>query len=254
MTIEFSPQAAKCRQLEAMLPPYVDGEAPSAVHAAVEAHLAGCAGCREAVAMQREVRALLVSRRARLAEPAPAGLDAEVRRVVAARDARTTPAWSRLSAFAAAAAVVLAVTGGFSWATGQSSVLLAAQLTLDHLKCFVIDGDEHDHPMTPAAAQVEFHEEFGMDVRLPVPPAASAAKLVSVRQCLYGEGWIAHALYRVDGEAVSLFVLRDHASAPADIEAFGRHAEVISRGATTYVLVAPARLSGVAGAVGLEAE
>jgi hypothetical protein len=133
-------------------------------------------------------------------------------------------------------------------------VLLAAQLTLDHLKCFVIDGDEHDHPMTAASARVEFHDAFGMDVRLPVPPADSTAKLVSVRQCLYGEGWVAHALYRVEGEAVSLFVLRDRESAPADVEAFGRHAEVISRGDTTYVLVAPARLSGVAGAVGLEAE
>ncbi len=254
MTLEFSPQASDCRQMEALLPPYVDGEAAPANRAAVEAHLAGCAACREAVSMQREVRTLLVSRRARLAEPAPAGLAAEVRRVVATQQARTTPSWSRVSAFAAAAAVVLAVTGAFSWATGQSSVLLAAQLTLDHLKCFVIDGDEHDHPMTAAAGQVEFHEQFGMDVRLPVPPAASAAKLVSVRQCLYGEGWVAHALYRVDGEAVSLFVLRDHASAPADVEAFGRHAEVISRGDTTYVLVAPARLSGVAGAVGLEAE
>lgn len=254
MTLEFSPHASDCRQMEALLPPYVDGEATAAVRARVDAHLAGCASCKESLAMQREVRALLVSRRVRLAEPMPAGLDADVRRVVAAGQPRVTPAWPRLSAFAAAAAVVLAVSGLFSVATGQSSVLLAAQLTLDHLKCFVIDGDEHDHPMTPAAGQAEFHQQFGMDVRLPVPPEASAAKLVSVRQCLYGEGWIAHALYRVDGEAVSVFVLRNHESAPADIEAFGRHAEVISRGATTYVLVAPARLSGVAGAVGLEAE
>jgi hypothetical protein len=146
------------------------------------------------------------------------------------------------------------VTGAFSWATGRSSVLLAAQLTLDHLKCFVIDGDDHDHPMTTDAAQVTFHEQFGMDVRLPVPPAASAARLVSVRQCLYGEGWIAHALYRVDGEAVSLFVMDRGAASPAAIDAFGRHAEVLTRGATTYVLVAPARLSKVAAAVGLEAE
>ena len=93
-----------------------------------------------------------------------------------------------------------------------------------------------------------------MDVRLPVPPAGSHAKLVSVRECLYGEGWVAHAMYRVDGEAVSLFVLRGRSASPADIEAFGRQAAVVTKGDSTYVLVAPARLSGVADAVGLEAE
>jgi len=252
MTLEFVPH--DCRQMEALLPPYVDGEATQALRATVESHLSRCAACRESVEAQRQVRTLLVSRRTTLAEPAPFGLAADVRRVVDARRARPAPAWSRLSAFAAAAAVVVAVIGTFSWATGRSSVLLAAQLTLDHLKCFVIDGDEHDHPMTAAAAQVEFHEAFGMDVRLPEPPAGSPARLVSVRQCLYGEGWIAHALYRVDGEPVSLFVLRGEQASPADVEAFGRHAAVISRGGTTYVVVAPARLSGVAGAVGLGAE
>lgn len=254
MTLEFSPQASDCRQMEALLPPFVDGDATPAVRATVEAHLSRCAACRQAVAAQREVRALLVSRRATLGEPAPFGLAADVRRVVAAQQARPLPAWPRVSAFAAAAAFVLAVMGGFSWATGRSSVLLAAQLTLDHLKCFVIDGDDHDHPMSADAAQATFHAQFGMDVRLPVPPAATTARLVSVRQCLYGEGWIAHVLYRVDGEAVSLFVLDHRSASPAAIEAFGRHAEVITRGATTYVLVAPARLSRVAAAVGLEAE
>jgi anti-sigma factor RsiW len=254
MTLEFPTQAAGCRQMEALLPPFVDGEALPSVRAEVEAHLAVCAACREAAEAQRVVRALLVSRRARLTEPAPDGLADNVRRVVAAEQTRTTPAWSRLSTFAAAAAVVLAVTGALSWATGRSSVLLAAQLTLDHLKCFVIDGDDHDHPMTPAAAQAHFHQDYGMDVRLPVPPEGSHAKLVSVRECLYGEGWIAHALYRVDGEAVSLFVMRGRNASPADIDAFGRHAAVVTRGDSTYVLIAPARLSGVADAVGLEAE
>ncbi len=254
MTLQFPTQPSDCRQMEAMLPPFVDGEATPSVAAVVEAHLTRCAACREAVTAQREVRALLVSRRAQLAGAAPAGLADDIRRVVASQQASTRPVWSRVSAFAAAAAIVLAIAGAFSWATARSSVLLAAQLTLDHLKCFVIDGDDHDHPMTAAAAQARFHDEFGMDALLPVPPASGGAKLVSVRRCLYGEGWIAHALYRVDGAAVSLFVLNDQPQAAADIEAFGRHAEVISVGATTYVLVAPARLSGVAWSMGLEAE
>lgn len=238
--------------MEAMLPPFVDGEASAATIAVVEAHLARCAECRHAAAAQREVRALLVSRRAGLTEVAPEQLAAEVRRAVAAPP---IPVYRpRLSAFAAAAAVVLAVMGGFSWATGRSSVLLAAQLTLDHLKCFVIDGDDHDHPLSPAAGQVTFHEHYGMNVHLPVPPDAEVARLVSVRQCLYGAGWVAHALYRVNGDAVSVFVLRDGTVAPAEVHAFGRHAEIVTRGDTTYVVVAPARLSAVAHTLGIEAE
>jgi hypothetical protein len=40
----------------------------------------------------------------------------------------------------------------------------------------------------------------------------------------------------------------------AAVDAFGRHAQVITRGATTYVLVAPNGVPQVAGALGLEAE
>lgn len=252
MTLEFRRPAPDCRQMEALLPPFVDDEAPPAVRSAVEAHLARCSVCREAAAAQREIRVLLVSRRAHLADTVPVRLAADVRRAVAS--APTPATWTRLSAFAAAAVLVVAAVGTLSWATGRSSVLLAAQLTLDHIKCFVIDGADHDHPMSPDAGQAAFHQQFDMDVRLPVPPAASTAHLVSVRQCLYGDGWVAHALYRIDGEAVSVFVLRDRALSPADVRAFGRHAEVLSRGHSTYVIVAPARLSNVAGAVGLEAE
>jgi hypothetical protein len=251
MTLHFPSPESDCRQLEALLPPYVDGEATPAVRYTVERHLASCEGCRAAVAAQREVRALLVSRRARLSEPAPAALAAEVRRAALAAEAPTRP--RRLSALAAAAALVVAVVGGFSWATGHSSVLLAAQLTLDHLKCFVIDGDDHDHPLSAADGQVRFQHDFGMDVRLPETTPGGRARLVSVRQCLYGDGWIAHALYRVDGQPVSLFVI-DGAHDAASVAAFGRQAEVVERHGRTFVVVAPAGLAQVAGALGLEAE
>lgn len=249
MTLSFP--RPDCRQMEALLPPYVDGEAGPDERAAVDAHLAQCAACRDDVEAQRAVRALLVSRRASLVEPAPPALAADLRR---AADTRLLPsAGPRWSALAAAAVVVLAVTGGLSWATGQSSVLLAAQLTLDHLKCFVIDGADTPHGYSPAEGQARFHDQFGMDVRLPATAADGRAKLVSVRQCLYGEGWIAHALYRVDGEAVSVFVM-DGAHASSSVEAFGRHTEVVQHDGRAYAIVAPASVGHVAAALGLEAE
>jgi anti-sigma factor RsiW len=256
MTVQFPSTPIDCRQIEAILPPFVDGEAGAADAAVIHAHLARCAACRKVVEEQKGVRALLSSRRASLREAAPAGLESAVRQLTAAPSPVTaTGAWSRrFSPLAAAAAVVLALFGGLYWGTGQSSVLLAAQLTLDHIKCFMIDGDAHAHAMTSDVAQVRLHESHGMDVKLPTPPSADAASLVSIRSCLYGEGWVAHVLYRVEGQPVSMFVMPGQQSAPADVSAFGRHTQVLTRQGVTYVLVAPARLTGVAAALGLEGE
>jgi anti-sigma factor RsiW len=259
MTLRFPTHAHDCRQIEALLPPFVDGLGPPATRAAVEAHLERCAACRRAAEAQRAVRALLVSRRAALADIAPDDLADEVRQALATQtpvtQAPPRPAWSRVPAFAAAAAVVIAVTGGFVWATGRSAVLLAAQLTLDHLKCFVIDGDDTLHDLDPEAAAAQFARDRGIEVHLPAAPAETGrGRLVALRQCLYGDGWIAHALYRVDHQPVSMFVIPSGRVPAAQIEAFGRHAEVVVRDATTYVLVAPPGLAEVAAAIGLEAE
>lgn len=251
MTVPFQPVRPECRQTEALLPPYVDGDAGPAARAEVDAHLATCPACRALAVAQREVRVLLVSRRRSLVDPAPEGLSTDVRRV--AQTAIADTARLRWTAVAAAAGVVLAVSGGAVWATGQSSVLLAAQLTLDHLKCFVIDGDDRADGLTPADGQAHFHDDFGMDVTLPTPSGDGRAKLVSVRQCLYGQGWVAHALYRVDGGEVSLFVLSGRHRDGA-LDAFGRHADVIARGDRTFVVVAPSGVPQVAQALGLGAE
>jgi hypothetical protein len=71
---------------------------------------------------------------------------------------------------------------------------------------------------------------------------------------VYAEGIVAHVLYRIAGEPVSMFVLPDRVAETADIDAFGRHAQVLMRDGVTYVIVAPAQLSGVAAAIGLEAQ
>ena len=255
MTVEFPSPLSDCRQIESLLPPFVDGEATARDAALVEAHLTQCAACRRLTQEQRDVRTLLTSRRASLCGTAPAGLESRVRHLAGVgADGARAAWWHRLSPLAAAAAVVLALTGAAYWGTGQSSVLLAAQLTLDHIKCFMIDGDDHTHAMTADVAQMRLHESHGLDVRLPAPSARGGARLVGVRSCLYGEGFVAHVLYRVQGEAVSMFVMPGRDASPVDIAAFGRHAEVRRQDGVTYVIVAPAQLTGVAAAVGLERE
>ena len=50
-------------------------------------------------------------------------------------------------------------------------------------------------------------DEFGWSVPIPAPAPRADVHLVAVRRCLYGEGVVAHVLYRVEGEPVSLFVM-----------------------------------------------
>jgi len=255
MTLEFPSDRGDCRQIEALLPTFVDGEANERDRARVASHLERCAVCRQTADAQGAVRRLLRDRHEALRVAAPSGLAAELRAAV--RQPVTAPALGRggrLSALAAAAALVLAVTAGFAWATGRSSVLLAAQLTLDHIKCFIVDGDDHADHYSADVAEARMQEQFGWSVAIPTPAARPDVHLVSVRRCLYGEGMVAHVLYRVQDQPVSLFVMPDRDASQADISAFGRHAQVLTRGGVTYVLVAPAALAGVAAAVGLEAE
>jgi hypothetical protein len=97
-------------------------------------------------------------------------------------------------------------------------------------------------------------EQFGWSVPIPAPAAGPEVQLVAVRRCLYAEGIVAHVLYRVRDEPVSLFVLPGRDATEADLSVFGRRAEVLTRGGATFVVVAPAGLPGVAAALGLEAE
>jgi anti-sigma factor RsiW len=242
-----------CRQIEALLPPYVDGAGSQIERARVASHLERCPGCRQVAEAQRAVRQLLRARHTGLCGQAPPALTAHLR--AAASAGAPLLGWrGRLSALAAAGVVVLAVVGAFAWTTGRSSALLAAQLTLDHIKCFMIDGDDHAEHLTADGAETRMLQAFGWSVPIPQPAARAEVHLVAVRRCLYGEGMIAHVLYRIGGAPVSLFVMPRTRATDGDVSAFGRHAEVIHRDGMSYVLVAPAELHGVAAAVGLEAE
>lgn len=91
---------------EELLAPYVDGALDPSERAAVEAHLSGCAHCRQEVELaRRAVEAL----GALGEEPVPLGVTAPV---LAQARRRAEPAWrSRRWAVALAAAAVLALAG-----------------------------------------------------------------------------------------------------------------------------------------------
>lgn len=122
--------------------------------------------------------------------------------------------------------------------TARSTVLLAAQLALDHLKCFVIDGDQHNAPITSAQAEDTIRTVYGRSLKVPAGIESEGMKLVAVRQCLYGDGQAAHLLYRMNGEPVSLFIMPGLARPAAELDVLG-HTEIVwSAGGRTYMLVA----------------
>lgn len=231
-----------CQQIEASVTAVADGGATADETARVTRHLASCAPCRDLLAAQTAARAVLRARAAQLSPAAPPGL--RVRLAATARaehvDAFDASRWrSRLSAFAAAAVVVLALGALLlPVVTARSTVVLAAQLALDHLKCFVIDGDAHASPVSKAEAEAIIERDHGWHAS--VPASTDGLTLVAVRHCLYGDGLAAHVLYRAEGQPVSLFILPEVERRAPEVGVFGHDEVVWTQGERTYVLVSPA--------------
>jgi anti-sigma factor RsiW len=251
---------SSCTSIDPFVTQYVDGELAAADRAVVDDHLRRCAPCYTRVAAEAAARDLVRSRQPGLtAERAPARLRAwcngAARR--AAEDMTADApgnglprlvdrSWlgSRLFArvgivpVAAAAMLVLVVGGVFLYqATHYSSRVLAAELTADHLKCFVANRllGTRDRP---AAVESSMMAAFGWTLHLPEQFDASGYELVGSRQCLYGEGRIAHLMYRDDrGRPVSIFMLPKRARAEELVEVMGHEAAIWSSGDRTFVLV-----------------
>jgi anti-sigma factor RsiW len=58
-----------------------------------------------------------------------------------------------------------------------------------------------------------------------------------MRRCYCGEGAAAHAMYRLDGRPVSLYVIPDASRDRASTDVFGHDAVIWSKGNITYVLL-----------------
>lgn len=236
-----------CKQVEEQLPAYVEG-GPSAGATQIDAHLAACPACRASAHAQRVARAVLRARAAELSPMAPPGLRTRVgahldaHRDAPSRGRTVVPAlpWGgRLSAFAAAAMLVLTVGAILlPVTTMRSTGVLAAQLALDHMKCFMIDGDADAPPMTKQDAEAALKRDYDFAIDVPASLPSAHLQLVAVRRCLYGDGRAAHLMYRVDGEPVSLFVLPGLTRPAAELSLFGHGQLVWAQGDRTYMLVA----------------
>jgi anti-sigma factor (TIGR02949 family) len=241
---------SQCRQIESLLPPFVDGEADAQTTALVEAHLAACAPCRNRVGMERTVKTVLQARAAELTVLAPPGLRT---RVVAALEARRVErrkaTWGmRMTAFAAAAVLILVVASALELVTPKSDVLYAAQLAIDHVRCFVVELATTE-PADPRQLKQRFADDYGWSV--PVPPSSTEAELtlVAARRCPFWIGEHAHLLYRSGSREVSLYVTPGGRPRDGQLHVLGHSQKLWNSGGNLYTLVAddlePAELQKV---------
>lgn len=236
-----------CADIERIATLYVDGDLAAAERAAVEAHLAGCPACRARVGAEMSARHVVRARAEALRPAAPEALRARCAalaprmpgRPAAARAASTRrPLFTRrVVPLMAAAALLLVLVGVLAYtASRRGDGLLAAQLTLDHVKCFMTVGDAAQ-PASHAEVEAALAARFGTDIRVPAGSPAEDLVLVGARRCLSSEGRVAHVLYQFHGRPLSLFMLPGLAARRREIEMIGHEAIIWPAARATYVLV-----------------
>ena len=222
-----------CREIDPLFAPYVDGAATADERAIVEAHLRACPKCRHQTARQSAVRDTV---RTKLSRPcAPEELRSRCR--AAARVGRWPFGTTRstLASLSMAAALVLIVGGVLLYSlTGLSPTVLAAQLTLDHMTCFAVH--DADTAVDVGAGEQRYARDYGTQIHLP-RPAVAGLELVNMRRCFCGEGVAAHAMYRLNGRPVSLYVIPKAGRERGSAEVFGHDAVIWSSADITYVLI-----------------
>ena len=137
-----------------------------------------------------------------------------------------------------AAALVLFVAGASLYQiTAQSTPVMAAELAADHVKCFLLqDLIGTGQPTGPV--EYSLASKFGWPAHLPERPDRAALELVGERTCLYGQGRVAHIMYRHEGRPVSLFMLPNDMRKDEVLDTLGHGAAVWSVGNRTFVLIA----------------
>ena len=262
-----------CESIDPLVTPYIDRELAADDRQAVDQHLRACPPCHSRVVAEQTVRNLVHSRQPELNKlEAPPSLRAKCAALTASLSATADrveavkpvgmgqivplpaagkagsprrggllserPAWtSRLAPFALAASLVTLVGGAFLYqATQRSTRLMAAELAADHVKCFAMNAALGTRQASTAVESTML-SSFDWRMRLPADPSRVGLELIGARPCLYGEGKIAHIMYRHQGRPVSLFMLPDTERAQGLVEVFGHEAAIWCVNHRTFVLL-----------------
>lgn len=221
----------RCKELEPLAVPFVDGELADADGADVRAHLAACPPCRSRIDAERAAREAVCAAREGLREGAPPALRARCARCARLCRGRHSRRWISLTLAAAASLLAALIWFG---GTDAGTPVLAAQLTLDHVKCSKMNGARVSG--SPVQLAAYWRERYGWPIRVPAA-MNDRVSLAGVRRCDSSEGGTAHIMYRIDGRPLSLFIARDGGRTPRIFDVFGHEAIVWSSDDRTYVLV-----------------
>jgi len=228
-----------CQDIGPLLAAYADDTIEESARARVATHLAGCAACRLAVSAQRQIRDASRGRAAELPEAEPDAVPNHVSATPVPADAvarRSRPSRWRSAPLSATAALVVALAGIIALGTLASpSTVLAAQLTLDHVKCLFVGRDAAER--TPEAIASAWQREHGWDIMVPPSSAVEQVELVGFRRCVSTQGEMAHVEYRHAGRPVSLFILPRPGQAGSEVAIMGYETETWGAGNRTYAVV-----------------
>jgi len=235
-----------CSSIELLIAAYVDNELEPADLEIVRRHLNQCPPCDARASAERAVYHLVSNGRQSLrGEVAPESLRTKCRALAqaAGQDAPAASAprlWQqhRLAPLAFAATLVLIVGAAFLYQlTSTSSRIMVAQLAADHVKCFAMNGVLGTHQSTEVV-ESNMAAGFGWIAHLPERPDTEGLELVGARQCLYGEGRVAHIMYRHNGRDASLFMLPRNRGENEVFDVLGHQAAIWSADDRTFVLIA----------------
>jgi anti-sigma factor RsiW len=226
---------ATCRDIEPLITAVVDDEATTADRAAVSDHLRECPRCRHRASGQRTVRRILRDRGEAFHVEAPAVLRARCQPPPPSAPwfralVRPMPVWATVS-------VVVVVFAAVFYMAGRGSTAFAAELVLDHVKCFAL-FERASGPGDPATIGGRMKAAYGWDVAVPASSRTLGLRLVGGRRCFSTDGRVAHILYRHAGRPLSLFIVPSTSRAAQQLAVMGHEAVIWSRGATTYVVLA----------------
>jgi anti-sigma factor RsiW len=248
---------SECRRTCESLTSYADGLLRPEERDGVERHLAACPSCRRRADDEESGRRALRHAASKLLdEPLPPGLRARCESLARGRERPVAapgamgPWWRVRMVPVLLTVVVMVFTASafFSLATRRSDAVLAAQLTADHTKCFKLFGPPDKVAADLGKLERALAEQSGHSVHIPPSSTEDGIQLLGARRCLYGDGIVPHVMYRVRGQDVSLFVLAGTERKPDDLVTLGHRSQIWSKDGTTFVLVSPAGVEGLASA------
>ena len=109
---------------------------------------------------------------------------------------------------ALAASLVLVVGGAFLYElTARSTRVHGRRAHRRSREVLSRHQQRARHAPRAAAVESSMASRFAWQMRLPEHPEQAGLELVGARPCLYGEGLVAHIMYRHNGHPVSVFML-----------------------------------------------